>query len=129
MEPPDGIVEVDLSAGTLSVRDHGPGFRDEDLAFVFDRFHRATDARSKPGSGLGLAIVRETAEAHGGAVQADNAPGGGAVVRIGFGPVLEPGEDAPESALETPRSAQHGPLSPARGSPGPGRPGPPRPTA
>jgi two-component system sensor histidine kinase MprB len=102
---PDGVVEVDLDAGTLSVRDHGPGFHEKDLPFVFDRFHRATDARSKPGSGLGLAIVRETAEAHGGFVQAANAPGGGAIVRIGLGPALEPGEDAPETALGTPRPA------------------------
>jgi two-component system, OmpR family, sensor histidine kinase MprB len=80
----------------LSVRDHGPGFHDEDLPFVFDRFHRAADARSKPGSGLGLAIVRETAEAHGGLVEAVNPPGGGAVVRIGFGPALEFEEPEPE---------------------------------
>jgi two-component system, OmpR family, sensor histidine kinase MprB len=101
----DGVVEVGLHAGTLSVRDHGPGFHDEDLPFVFDRFHRATDARSKPGSGLGLAIVRETAEAHGGFVQAANAPGGGAIIRINFGPVVEPGEDEPETALGTSRPA------------------------
>ena len=41
---------------------------------MFDRFHRAKDARSKPGSGLGLAIVRQAAEAHGGFVEAANAP-------------------------------------------------------
>jgi two-component system sensor histidine kinase MprB len=38
-----------------------------------------------PGSGLGLAIVRQAAEAHGGSVQAANAPGGGALLRISFG--------------------------------------------
>jgi two-component system sensor histidine kinase MprB len=86
--PPDGVVDVELSAGTLTVRDHGPGFNDEDLAFVFDRFHRAKDARGKPGSGLGLAIVRQAAEAHGGFAEAVNAPGGGAVLRVSFGPVL-----------------------------------------
>jgi two-component system sensor histidine kinase MprB len=88
-----GAIEVTLAGGVLSVRDHGPGFHEEDLPFVFDRFHRARDARSQPGSGLGLAIVRQAAEAHGGFVRAVNAPGGGALLEIGFGPTLEP-EDA-----------------------------------
>jgi two-component system sensor histidine kinase MprB len=96
---PDGVVEVELHDGVLTVRDHGPGFHDEDLPFVFDRFHRAKDARSKPGSGLGLAIVRETAQSHGGFVQAANAPGGGAIVRVGFGQMLSPGADARETSL------------------------------
>jgi two-component system sensor histidine kinase MprB len=82
-----GVIEVALRAGTLVVRDHGPGFDAEDLPFVFDRFHRARAARAKPGSGLGLAIVRQTAEAHGGSVTAANAPGGGALITIDFGPV------------------------------------------
>ena len=87
--PAGGEVEVELHDGVLTVRDHGPGFHEEDLPFVFDRFHRARDARSKPGSGLGLAIVRQAAEAHGGFAEAANAPGGGAILRVGFGPPLE----------------------------------------
>jgi two-component system sensor histidine kinase MprB len=85
----EGPVEVSLQDGVLEVRDHGPGFKDEDLPFVFDRFHRARDARSKAGSGLGLAIVRQAAEAHGGFVEATNAPGGGALMRVSFGQTLE----------------------------------------
>ena len=81
-----GEIDVTLAAGRLTVRDHGPGFHPEDLPFVFDRFHRARDARGKPGSGLGLAIVRQAAEAHGGSAEAANAPGGGAVVTVSFGP-------------------------------------------
>ncbi len=81
-----GLIEVELRDGVLTVRDHGPGFHAEDLPFVFDRFHRARDARSKPGSGLGLAIVRQAAEAHGGTVRAANASGGGAVMTVSFGP-------------------------------------------
>jgi two-component system sensor histidine kinase MprB len=99
--PAGGQVEVDLGAGTLTVRDHGPGFEDEDLPFVFDRFHRAKTARAKPGSGLGLAIVRQAAEAHGGFVQASNAPDGGALMRIGFGPTLEIAAPAPETINAT----------------------------
>jgi two-component system sensor histidine kinase MprB len=97
--PSGGLIEVDLREGTLSVRDHGPGFAEEDLPFVFDRFHRAKAARSKPGSGLGLAIVRQAAEAHGGSVTAANAPGGGALMQISFGPVQEVEQSRPESAL------------------------------
>jgi two-component system, OmpR family, sensor histidine kinase MprB len=84
-----GAIEVTLTGGTLTVRDHGPGFHEDDLPFVFDRFHRARDARSQPGSGLGLAIVRQAADAHGGFVRAANAPGGGALLEIGFGPTLQ----------------------------------------
>ena len=83
--PGDGRVEIDLAGGRLSVRDHGPGFQEADLPHVFDRFYRADNARSLPGSGLGLAIVRQAAEAHGGDVEARNAPDGGAVVRVSFG--------------------------------------------
>jgi len=84
--PEGGVIEVRLREGSLVVRDHGPGFEGEDLPYVFDRFHRARTARAKPGSGLGLAIVRQAAEAHGGSASAANAPGGGALMTIDFGP-------------------------------------------
>ena len=100
--PDGGVIEVDLHDATLTVRDHGPGFHERDLPFVFDRFHRARDARGKPGSGLGLAIVRQAAEAHGGFVQATNAPDGGAVLRISFGPALPLGETAAETTAAAP---------------------------
>ena len=87
--PPGGVVEVDLSDGVLTVRDHGPGFREEDLPHVFERFYRAPAARGMSGSGLGLAIVQQAAEAHGGFVEAANAPGGGALMRAGFGPRVQ----------------------------------------
>ena len=83
-----GTVEIDVADGAVSVRDHGPGFEEADLPHVFDRFYRASGARGLPGSGLGLAIVRQAAESHGGEVEASNAPGGGALVRVSFGPVL-----------------------------------------
>ena len=75
-------VEVTLAGAEVRVRDHGPGIPADERERVFDRFYRATSARSQPGSGLGLAIVREVAEAHGGSVSAEEAPGGGALVRL-----------------------------------------------
>jgi two-component system sensor histidine kinase MprB len=87
--PTDAAIEVTVSGGAVEVRDHGPGFADEDLPLVFDRFYRSPSARGMPGSGLGLAIVRQITDAHGGTVTASNAPDGGAVVRISF-PEAEP---------------------------------------
>jgi len=68
------------------VRDHGPGFAEDDLPRVFERFYRSERARKLPGSGLGLAIVRQAAEAHGGYARAANADGGGARLEVSFGP-------------------------------------------
>jgi two-component system sensor histidine kinase MprB len=80
--PPNGEVEVAVRDGRVSVRDHGPGIDEEHLPHVFDRFYRAPSARGLPGSGLGLAIVRQVAEAHGGAVVAERAEGGGTRITL-----------------------------------------------
>jgi two-component system, OmpR family, sensor histidine kinase MprB len=86
--PPGGPVEVLVSTdGEVSVRDHGPGIDSADLPYVFDRFYRSTAARHLPGSGLGLAIVRQIVEADGGTVTAEQAPGGGAVLRLRLPPI------------------------------------------
>jgi two-component system, OmpR family, sensor histidine kinase MprB len=91
--PPGGEIEVRLHDGVLAVRDHGPGFAEEDLPHVFERFYRAHSARRMSGSGLGLAIVRQAAEAHGGWTEATNAPGGGARIEMRL-----PGAARPETA-------------------------------
>ena len=80
--PAGSPIEVTVRPGRLEVRDHGPGIAPTDLPYVFDRFYRAVDVRSRPGSGLGLSIVREAAQAVGGTVRAANHPEGGAVFTI-----------------------------------------------
>jgi two-component system sensor histidine kinase MprB len=98
--PPGSEIEVRVDDATLTVRDHGPGFPEEDLPHVFDRFYRSSAARSTPGSGLGLAIVRQVAVSHGGRVTAENARGGGAVVRLELRPA--PADEAAEEDLPAP---------------------------
>jgi two-component system, OmpR family, sensor histidine kinase MprB len=80
--PDAAPIELTVRPGRLEVRDHGRGIAADDLPLVFDRFHRALDARSLPGSGLGLAIVRQIVEDSGGTVEAANDPGRGAVFTI-----------------------------------------------
>ncbi len=80
--PDGGVVTVRLVAGELSVADEGPGIAAEDLTHVFERFWRAPEARGRPGSGLGLAIVLQAAARHGGSVQAERGPAGGALLRL-----------------------------------------------
>jgi len=62
----------------ITVEDNGPGFQRELVGQVFDPYV-TTKAR---GTGLGLAIVRRIVEEHGGHVEAENRPDGGARVRV-----------------------------------------------
>lgn len=77
--PEGSPIDVAVAEGRVSVADCGPGIDESDRPFVFDRFYRATGARSNPGSGLGLSIVAKIAGDHGGSVFVDES-GTGAVV-------------------------------------------------
>ena len=63
----------------IGVLDRGPGIAPDQLAAVFEPFHRLDASRSPAtgGSGLGLAIVRELARANGWQVVLEARPGGG----------------------------------------------------
>ena len=70
-----------------TVKDTGPGISPDHLSYVFDRFYRADpqrEARTREsgGTGLGLAIARDLARAQGGDLTAENANGGGAILRL-----------------------------------------------
>ncbi|MRG95626.1 HAMP domain-containing sensor histidine kinase [Polyangium spumosum] len=68
----------------ISVADEGPGIPPEIRAVLFDAFvtHSVETSPKRVGIGLGLALAREIARAHGGDIEASDAPTGGAVFRI-----------------------------------------------
>jgi signal transduction histidine kinase/ActR/RegA family two-component response regulator len=68
----------------FEVRDTGIGFDAETKARLFSRFEQADGSitRRFGGTGLGLAISRSLAEAMGGALEAEAAPGEGAVFTL-----------------------------------------------
>jgi signal transduction histidine kinase len=61
----------------VAVTDTGEGIASEKLPHVFDRFYQVDPARSSRGSGLGLSISRWIAQAHGGTIKVESAPGRG----------------------------------------------------
>jgi nitrogen fixation/metabolism regulation signal transduction histidine kinase len=62
----------------LRVTDSGPGFSSELLGRVFEPYITT----KLKGTGLGLAIVKKIVEEHGGHIDAENGPLGGAQVRM-----------------------------------------------
>ena len=74
--PPDTAVRVAVANGRVSVTDHGPGIKEEDLPHIFERFYRAPAARAMPGAGLGLAIVGSVAHANNATIDVHTSPCG-----------------------------------------------------
>ena len=67
----------------LTVEDNGEGISEEELPFLFERFHRAQNGEGKKeGFGLGLSYVRWIAEAHGGTVKAESKLGEGSLFTV-----------------------------------------------
>jgi two-component system OmpR family sensor kinase len=99
-------VRDDRDSVTAGVRDHGPGLPAAAHGSLFERFWRAEGGRErgKAGAGLGLAIAYEIVRAHGGEIDAENAPGGGArfTVRI---PKAPPASAKPPAGAQPPDAA------------------------
>jgi two-component system sensor histidine kinase KdpD len=66
----------------LRVVDRGPGIPEKDRDRMFVPFQRLGDTDNTTGVGLGLALSRGLTEAMGGALTADDTPGGGLTMTV-----------------------------------------------
>jgi signal transduction histidine kinase len=84
----------------IAVADEGPGIQPADLAHVFERFYRGSQARASDpgGAGLGLAIARAIVEQHQGRIEIESDPTAGTTVTIHL-PIETPAETAITSAV------------------------------
>ena len=89
-----GEVHVALAGGRLTVRDHGPGFHGEDLPYVFDRFHRARDARGSQAPVSGWRSSGRPPRPTAAQPRPPTHPGGGALMTVSFGPARSDGPRA-----------------------------------
>jgi signal transduction histidine kinase len=76
----DVAVTRDRTGLSVSVADHGSGIPSDVRARVFEPYFTT----KADGTGLGLALVRQTVEAHAGAIRVDDTPGGGATFTLAF---------------------------------------------
>jgi len=113
-EPPDHPPLPASLAGKplvcLEVSDDGPGFSPETLKHLFEPFF--TTKTPGKGTGLGLWNCLGTAQAHGGDLLADNAPGGGARMRLLLPRLTD--ETAPSDAKIPADFAVDAPATPQR---------------
>ncbi|MCL4178395.1 MAG: PAS domain S-box protein [Verrucomicrobia bacterium] len=67
--PVDLQVEPEGVDLVFRISDRGIGIPPQDLAWLFNSFHRGRNVGHRPGTGLGLVIVKRCVERHGGQVQ------------------------------------------------------------
>ncbi len=87
--PPGRQILVRVQSGGdkqvfLDVVDQGPGIPSEHQPYVFDRFYRVDQARTREwgGAGLGLSITRWAVEVHGGDITLKSEEGRGSTFRV-----------------------------------------------
>jgi two-component system, OmpR family, sensor histidine kinase KdpD len=65
----------------IIVMDRGPGFPENAIPLVFNKFYRVSGTQ-KSGTGLGLSIVKGFVDAHNGKVKVENRKNGGAQITV-----------------------------------------------
>ena len=92
------------------VRDFGAGVPEQELARLFEKSYRGSNAAGVPGSGLGLYMARAMVDVHGGSLTAKNVSESGMEFRIWL-PIASP----PGKSLAPGTTSSDNPLSPSKG--------------
>ena len=66
----------------FTVADRGIGIPSDEIAHLFESFHRASNVGNIPGTGLGLAIVKNAVEVHGGTIAVESRLGAGTTFTV-----------------------------------------------
>ncbi len=90
----------------ISVSDEGRGIEQEQLPYIFERFHQAPEQQGgkTQGTGLGLALAKNLIELHGGSIEVQSEVGVGTTFHV-FLPTLE-SSTWEEGGLESNSSAE-----------------------
>lgn len=84
--PAGGEVRFEVRRGEdetiFRVQDSGIGIPPEEVANLFESFHRASNVGDIPGTGLGLAIVKNAVDMHGGTIAVDSRVGAGTTFTV-----------------------------------------------
>lgn len=89
MESAGGNGKIEIVCGSnplfteIMIHDSGPGFKEEEIPRIFDRFHRGK-SQGMGGYGIGLALCRMIITGQGGTITAKNHFRGGAVFVLRF---------------------------------------------
>ena len=68
------ISEISEGNQAVIIKDSGKGIPQQDLPYIFDRFHQVdgTMTRNQEGTGIGLSLVKEFVDLHGGRIEVDS---------------------------------------------------------
>lgn len=104
--PAGGSVSVELSRKDdlilLEVSDTGPGIAEVEMASIFNRFYRTSEARARvqAGSGLGLSLAAGIAQRHGARIDVETEKGRGSRFQVSFpafANTQKPGRGSPDA--------------------------------